>query len=285
MRSCKSLISLALLAASYVVSATSAVAASAVAASQTIKHGEATIEYKVDGAGPPVLMIASLGRPASDYDHLAQVLVDAGYSTIRPEPRGIGGSSGPMQALTLDDLAGDALATVPADAKELIVIGHAFGQRVSSLLATRHPEKIKRVVMLAAGGKAPMQPGAEAALMASFNLKLSPEQHMDAVNYAFFAPGNDPEVWRDGWHAKVAKMQITAAKAQPTEDWWGAGKAKVLVIQGEQDKIATPENGELLKQEFGDRITLQRVNNAGHALIAEQPQIIADSVLEFLKAK
>jgi inactivated superfamily I helicase len=48
----------------------------------------------------------------------------AGYSTIRPQPRGIGGSTGPMNGLSLRDLAADAMAA--ADDGPIIVIGHDY---------------------------------------------------------------------------------------------------------------------------------------------------------------
>ena len=67
----------------------------ALAETRTARNGEAVIEYQIDGKGPAVLMIASLGRPARDFDELSANLVAAGYSTIRPQPRGIGGSTGP----------------------------------------------------------------------------------------------------------------------------------------------------------------------------------------------
>jgi hypothetical protein len=46
-----------------------------------------------------------------------------------------------------------------------------------------------------------------------FDATLPPDKHMDAVRFPFFAPGNDPEVWRDGWYPAVARMQTAATKA------------------------------------------------------------------------
>jgi pimeloyl-ACP methyl ester carboxylesterase len=109
-----------------------------------------------------VLMIASLGRPASDFDELSATLVVAGYSTIRPQPRGIGGSTGPMNGLSLRDLAADAMAA--ADNGPIIVLGHDFGQRVARMVAALYPDRVESVVMLGAGGKVPMRPGAGEAL-------------------------------------------------------------------------------------------------------------------------
>jgi len=72
----------------------------ALAEIRTARNGEAVIEYQIDGKGPAVLMIPSLGRPVSDFDELSASLIAAGYSTIRPQPRGIGGSTGPMNGLS-----------------------------------------------------------------------------------------------------------------------------------------------------------------------------------------
>src|SRR5580700_5942943 len=113
---------------------------SVLAETRTVPHGDAVIEYHIDGKGPLVLMIPSLGRPASDFDDLAARLAAAGYTTVRPEPRGIGRSSGPMKDVTLGTLAADFLAPVPNGSDPIIVIGHAFGQRVARTLATQYPD-------------------------------------------------------------------------------------------------------------------------------------------------
>ena len=147
-----------------------------------------------------------------------------------------------------------------------------------------------------------VQRGAGEALGAVFDATLPPDKHMDAVRFAFFAPGNDPEVWRDGWYPAVARMQTAATKASRVEEWrsggveewrrgrsggveewWGAGKAWLLVVVGLQDVVAPPENERLIKDEFGDRVTLQEIDGAGHAMLPERPKQVAAAVLNFLK--
>jgi pimeloyl-ACP methyl ester carboxylesterase len=140
----------------------------AMAEVRTTEHGGVTVEYVIDGWGPVVLMIPSLGRPAGDFDLLAARLVAAGYTAIRPQPRGIGQSTGPMQGVSLRDLAADALSPVPAGSGPIIVIGHAFGQRVGRMLATEHPERVRIMVMLADGGTAPMRPGEIATIVLEY---------------------------------------------------------------------------------------------------------------------
>ncbi len=205
-----------------------------------------------------------------------------------------------MSGLSLEDLAADvALVIEGLGGGPVVLVGHAFGQRVARMLATLRPGLVRGLVMLAAGGKIPVPDRAREALSGCFDLSLPADTHIEQVRYAFFAPGNDPAVWRGGWHSHVARMQVTATQgleiestvarsadaAQPTDTgaWLAGGAVPILVVQGLQDTIALPENGRLLKSEFGNRIDLIEVDGAGHALLPECPAIIARAVLAFME--
>ena len=58
----------------------------------------------------------------------------------------------------------------------------------------------------------------------------------------------------------------------------------MLIIQGLDDKTAPPENGIRMKAEFGDRITLVNLPNAGHAMGLEKPEETAAALLSFLRS-
>ena len=77
-------------------------------------------------------------------------------------------------------------------------------------------------------------------------------------------------------------VQSGGGRATRVDAWWG-GSAPLLVIQGLQDTVALPENGRLLKAGFGDRVQLIEIDCAGHALLPEQPEIVATNVLAFLR--
>ncbi len=245
------------------------------------------IAFSVEGTGPVVLMIPSLGRGASDFDDLSRRFVAARFTSVRPDPRGIGKSTGPMDGLTLHDLAADAALVIQAlGGQPVVVVGHAFGQRVGRTLAADRPELVKAMVLVAAGGRAPMKPGAAEALLGCFRLDRPDAERLADVKFAFFAPGNDaandPAVWLGGWFPNVATAQIAATRATPVEGWWNAGSAvPLLVIQGLQDTVAPPENGRMMKAELGDRVELLDIDGAGHALLPKQPEKIAAAIIAF----
>lgn len=250
-----------------------------------VNAGDALIDVTVRGEGPTVVLLPSLGRGAADFEDLAMRLAAAGYRTLCPEPRSLGGSTGAMNGLTLHDLAADIVPVIERFGGPAIVIGHAFGNRVARSVASDRPDLVGHVVLLACGGKVPPKPEIHAALMACFNPMLSPDERLRAVNAAFFAEGNDPAVWNFGWHPELARAQLRAGQSTAVDEWWPAGGKSMLVVQGMQDVTALPANAELLREQFPERVTVHELQGAGHAMLPEQPEAIAQAVLAWLAAR
>jgi pimeloyl-ACP methyl ester carboxylesterase len=126
-----------------------------------------TIHVRTVGHGHPVLLIPSLGRGVDDFNTIARLLAAQGYMSILPEPRGIGGSSGPAPA-DLFDLAQDCVAVLSSLCRGPVdVVGHAFGNRVARALASLDPGRVRALALLAGGGRTSLNPAIRAALMGS----------------------------------------------------------------------------------------------------------------------
>jgi pimeloyl-ACP methyl ester carboxylesterase len=250
---------------------------------EILEAGPARLEIFSLGAGPAVLLIPSLGRGAGDFGELMRRLAGAGLRAIAANPRGIGASRGPMAGVTLHDLADDVAAVIRARAGgRAHVIGHAFGHRVACCLAADHPAVVDKVVLLGAGGLVESHPEARAAFRRFLSEPLSPEERRAAMATANFAATSDPAPWLDGWWIDTAHAQVEAARLTPHEQWWRAGSAPLLVVQGLEDRMAPPDNGRMLARTLGARVTLVEIERAGHALLPEQPESVCTAVAEFL---
>ena len=127
-------------------------------ASGTFVHDGVTLYYETYGQGEPLLMIhgngASLGALAAQIDHFKPK-----YRVIAMDSRDHGKSSDSAEPITYekmtDDLAAllDHLKTGPVD-----VIGWSDGGIEALLLGVRHPDKVKKIVSMAAN----LNPGPEA---------------------------------------------------------------------------------------------------------------------------
>ena len=244
----------------------------------------ASIRVRSAGAGPALLLLPGLGRPAEDLDPLAVLLVQAGFRVLQPDPRGSGGSIGPLAPLTLHDLAGDLAAVIEAAGETgITLVGHAFGNRIARTVAADRPDLAQTVVLLGCSGKVQPAPAIAEAIRLAQAPDTDPATRAKSVQDAWFAPGRETKVWLDGWSQPVMRAYLAAAAATDTAAWWTAGQARVIVIQGLADVSAPPENGRLSKAEIGDRATLVELPGIGHALPVEDPVAVASVVVAALR--
>ena len=250
-----------------------------------VERGNARIEVLAQGAGPLVVLVPSLGRGAEDFADLAQRLAAAGYRALRPQPRGIGGSSGPLEHITLHDFAKDVAAVVEKHGGgPVVVAGHAFGNFVARTTAADFPKLVKAVILLGATHVWPLAPNLRASINKSHDMSLPEEERIRCMKHAFFAPGNDARVWLGGWHEEVMHAERAATEATPREEWWHAGTAPLLDVIPASDACTPPESRNRYVEELGaERVSTALIPNAGHALLPEQPELVAKAVLEYLE--
>jgi pimeloyl-ACP methyl ester carboxylesterase len=258
-------------------------AANAERARVLVRYAGITIETIVEGQGSAVVLLPSLARDSEDYDDVADALVRQGLRVLRPQPRGIGRSSGPFENITLHDLARDVAEVIRqlGDGRA-VVVGHAYGNWVARMTAVDHPALVRGVAIAAAASRQ-----YDASLRAEIDKAGDPALpeavRLAALRKAFFAPGSDPRPWLSGWHPHLREAQRAAAAAVPQQQWWPGGVAPLLDLQADQDPFRTGSTRREMKDEFGDRVTVVVITNASHALFPEQPQQVATALADWIK--
>ncbi len=248
-----------------------------------VRYDNVTISVTVEGDGPAIVLLPSLARDSDDYNPVAEGLARAGYRVLRPQPRGIGKSAGPMTGITLHDFARDISQTIKAlGGGNAVVAGHAYGNWVARMTAVDHPGLVRGVAIVAAAAKE-YPPELTAAVTAAGNPALSDEERLKALRFGFFAAGNDPSVWLHGWHPEVRDAQRAAVAAVKQSDWWSGGSAPLLDLQAGEDPFKPAAKRGELKAEFGDRVTIALVPGASHALIPEQPAAVVEALVSWMR--
>ena len=246
-----------------------------------------TIEYTDEGSGNVIVMLPSLARSGRDFDDVTARILSKGYRVIRPEPRGILGSHGPMDKLSLHDFAGDIAAVLDQEKTgPVIMVGHAWGSQPARMVAADRPDLVSAIVTAAASaGK--LLPGSEekpysrlrAEIDGAGDPSLSIDKRLECLRKAFFAPGHDPSIWLDGWYQEAHHAQSYARINTPIEDYFSGGSVvPILDLQAEHDAVVIPK---IMKPYLGDRVTEALIKNAGHAMIPEQPQAMCDAICAF----
>lgn len=202
-------------------------------------------------AGVPVLLLHELGGSSESWRDVIPRLA-ADRRVIAVDMRCAGRSEKPPGAFTLGDIADDLDAFLQAlklHEIALDVIGAALGSLAGALLAIRHPDRVRRLMMCAV---APDMAGttrayvadraekvrvvgmrgvADASLANSF-LASHPDQK---AAYRGIYLANDPVAY--------AELSLALARLEMTPAHWGAIQAPVLVTSGAHDFLWPPAVG------------------------------------------
>lgn len=250
-----------------------------------VSGNDVTIETYVQGDGPTIVMLPSTGRGGGeDFDAVASKLTAAGFKVLRPQPRGIAGSTGPMQGVSLHGLANDvAMVIERIGGGRAVIVGHAFGHFVARMVAVDHPAVVRGIVLAAAAASS-YAPDIAATPSRAGNLALPEADRLAALRLGFFAPGHDPTPWLSGWYPATLTMQANSREKAGVQqsEWWPAGQAPLLELIPARDPFKPRDKWDEMKLSYGDRVTTTVIPDASHALFPEQPAAVADAIIAWV---
>lgn len=248
--------------------------------------GGVIIETFVQGSGPAIVMLPSTGRDgAADFDEVAVRLAAAGFTVLRPQPRGAESSVGPMEHVSLHDLAADVVLVIDRLGKgRAVILGHAFGHFVARMAAVDNPAQVRGVVLAAAAASS-WAPEIAATPGIAGDPARPEAERLAALRLGFFAPGHDPTPWLKGWWPAAQEVQVNSREKAGVRqsDWWGAGTAPLLELIPANDPFKPRDKWNELKTSYGERVTAVVIPDASHALFPEQPEAVADAVIAWVR--
>ena len=238
--------------------------------------------------GELILALPGSGGDYSRYKLIAPLLAGAGYHVIVINQRGVMGSSGSLHGLTLRDLALDVISVANSlNVEKFHMMGWAFGNRTSRMLATEYPDRVASLTLIAAGGLVPAltEPGELSRLLG--DPSLNQEEKVRLARRTLFSSATDESTLQEyaqslSYWPEARRAQREANQNTPLEDWSAGGTGPLLMVMGEDDLTAPVENGHLMKQQHEERLTLVIIPEAGHAVGLEKPVQTTSAILRFL---
>jgi pimeloyl-ACP methyl ester carboxylesterase len=110
------------------------------------------IAYDIRGEGHPVVLLASGGHDHRDYDELRELLPPR-FQSIAPDWPAHGDSppgEGPATETRFADITEELVAALAPDGA--VVVGNSVGGYAATRLAIRHPDLVRGLVIIDAGG-------------------------------------------------------------------------------------------------------------------------------------
>ena len=242
--------------------------------------------YQLEGQGDPVVLLHGWGASSQSLAGVAACLVPT-FRVVSVDLPGFGWSQAPPAAWGTADYA-DHIRQLLEEIRieKAALLGHSFGGRIAIQLASCHPERVARLILVASAGVRP---------------KRGPRYYVrvttvKALRRLLTLPGMEGVGNRllSRWQAKVGSRDYLAAgRLRPTlvkvvnEDLTPAlvlVQAPTLLVWGDQDQEVRRPAMETMAGRI-PRARLKVFVGAGHFPFQDAPEAFCQAAKEFLQAE
>jgi pimeloyl-ACP methyl ester carboxylesterase len=154
------------------------------------------------------------------------LITEAGRTVVAPDLLGHGNAPKPHDPADYADIEGLVLAELPSEPVD--AIGYSMGARLVLTLASRHPERFRRIVIAGLGGNVFQREGGDAVARAVEGDYPPENRVLEHFHQLGTTPGNDPTA--------LAAFMRRQSPALSADDLAGV-TSPVLVVLGEQDFV------------------------------------------------
>ncbi|MDN5757377.1 MAG: alpha/beta hydrolase [Tomitella sp.] len=258
------------------------------------------------GEGPAVLLLSGLGMPSLVWEAcgLTASLVEAGFSVISFNARGLSPSSAPPAPYNMDDLTADALAVLDHfNAESAMIVGYSMGCYTTQVLLRTAPERVKAAVLFAG-----LQPTPVGEIVGEMELNLIDkygevprevlvfEQLMTTLHPSLLQEPAAVSGWRevlshgdggwtspDGFKGQLAASQQWITSGEPKPEHLAAIHVPTLVLAFEFD-VFFPPSLCAATASLIPGVQYAQIDGAGHGGLFTGPGDSAERITEFCRA-
>lgn len=230
--------------------------------SHTVQAGGHTLRWVQAGRADatPVLFIhGTPGSWAAFSSYMTMPPLAKQFTLISVDRPGFGASTAGGLLPKLADQA-EVIAQALFGREPAIVVGHSLGGPIAVQLAADYPQQVHALVLVAGS----FDPALEAPRW--YNMVA------DSWPLRYLVPG--------AMRSANAEVMVLADELDALRTRWADVRAPITVIQGGKDRLVYPENADFAEQMVAsEQLTLQRMPEAGHFVLWEQPDVIAGAIL------
>jgi pimeloyl-ACP methyl ester carboxylesterase len=256
----------------------------------TFSTGGATIHYRDEGRGLPLLLLHAFPLSSKTYDPQIAAL-SSKYRIIAPDHRGFGKSTPPgVGATEMKQIALDAIALLDhLEIPHAVVGGVSMGGYATMAFLRESPARARGIILIDTQMGADDEAGkAKREELA----KATETRGLDPVVEAFLPRLLSPNATAAMKAAVEAEMRANTpagvaaglrglALRPDSSEVLKNHSGRALVIVGEADPITTPEKAQQMVDVLS-RAQLLKIPNAGHLANVEAPEKVNAAIDGFL---
>jgi pimeloyl-ACP methyl ester carboxylesterase len=241
------------------------------------------------GAGDALVLVHGAGTSSAIWHRVTPLLAD-GRRVVAPDVPGYGGSPAAGRGFALEEVTDSLVAGLEQAhvAAPYDLVGHSMGGALAILLAARHPDRVRRLVLVAPAGLAAMPRvaagllGAVAAPFAHARRTLATPLAGSALVRRLALAG----VARDGARVPAEDARtvlassagatrigpgLASAATADLRDALASVRAPLGVVWGEHDPVIPPRRIDVIR-EARPGVELRVVPDTAHAPMLERPE-------------
>ena len=274
------------------------------APTQYVEAGGVRHAYRRFGkpGGTPLVFLVHFRGGMDNWDPAVTDGLAANREVILFDYAGVAGSSGEAPD-TFEGFADDSAAVIRAlGISQADVLGFSIGGYIAQTLTLRHPELVRRLVLVGTGPRAGEFEGQDPKIYEVAG--QDPEITKDGYLFLFFEPTEtSQQAGKDFWarrHQRTvdvdlpSSMQVAKAQAAAMGEWreqvgerWSELKTiqqPTLVVNGSHDIMVPTINSYILQQHIPDA-QLIIYPDSGHGSLFQYPELFVNHVSRFLDSE
>lgn len=259
-----------------------------------LKTQSASVHYDLVGEGPPIIALAGIASDGASWAPLLPYLENR-HRMVLVDNRATGQTTDAGDAVDFADYAADALAVMDELGIESAdILGHSMGGGIAVQIAATHPDRVRRLAIVASAPEVPPKALSLMRTMAELDAAGIDRTIWFKLLFQFlFAPPffEDPSRVETAAASSLkykhlqsredfARQVAALTSAAPVD--MAALSVPTLGLAGGADILIPPQ---VMRDAFADHpdFTWEIIEGAGHAVHWDAPRRVARAIEAFLK--
>jgi pimeloyl-ACP methyl ester carboxylesterase len=260
----------------------------------TVTSNDIELFYRDDGKGQPVIFIQGLGVDHRGWGGVTRPLAKR-FRCISYDSRDVGRSSNADASYDVLDMVADAIGLLDAlGITQADIVGTSMGGVIAQEIAIRHPESVRRLVLLTTYTSGDPRGSAIFEGQALLRRTLSREDYCRATFWSVYSHQDyrrddgfieqmisrtaDNDLWQP---QEAYERHVRAVTSANTEGRLEQISAPTLILAGAEDILTPMRFSQRLASDIPNN-RLEIIEGAGHGMVWSHPDVVVDHVSKFL---
>ncbi len=248
---------------------------------ETIIINGMTIGYKIVGQGPTILILHGWGSSSDRWAQVSELLSQRNFSVIVPDLPGFGKNSQPLSVWGIEEYSALVSSFVEKlGLAKFVLLGHSFGGGLAVKYASRHPEKVRKLILVASAIRRGKTPYKTAMRILAKIFKLFSFLPL----YGFFRKALYKYAVRSDYAYQAGIMKEIYLKVinEDLSPLLSRISVPTLIVWGEKDDVLSVADSHFINKHI-EKSKLVLIPHADHDIEQHMPEALVEKIKDYIQ--